>query len=110
VYGQKTTAVELVKEQYAFIRGRCFRELGVGVGGHVFDTSYAGLLEWIRAERLTRLPHKDGSWDRVLLAAQHFADQVDRLTRAIEGFTPECHAASNLVFGQCLLLLEVCYC
>lgn len=105
-YGHKTT-IDVVKHQYAIVRHRCQRELGAGVGQHVFDTSHAALLDWIRSERLIRLPHKGGSWDRVLIAAQYFADQVDKLNQAIEPFTAECNAASNLMYGQCLLLLEV---
>lgn len=99
-------SADIVEEQYLHVRHRCQRELGVGVGLHVLDTSYPDLLEWIRDERLTRLPHKGGSWDRVLISAQHFADQVSRLGHAIELFAPSSEPASNLVFGQCLLLLQ----
>jgi hypothetical protein len=105
-YG-RTTTVNVVKEQYASVRQRCLRDLGAGVGFHAFDTSHDGLREWIKNERLTRLPHKGGSWDRVLIAAQYFAAQVHHLSEVIDSFTPDCEAASNLVFGQCLLLLEV---
>ncbi|RYO75927.1 hypothetical protein DL766_004901 [Monosporascus sp. MC13-8B] len=100
------TTINSVKEQYASIRQRCRQDLGAGVNHYAFDTSHAHLLEWIRNERITRLPHKGGSWDRVLIAAQYFAFQVNRLRDAIESFTPECGAASHLVYGQCLLLLE----
>ncbi|RYP76267.1 hypothetical protein DL771_001886 [Monosporascus sp. 5C6A] len=100
------TTINLVKEQYASVRQQCRRDLGASVDLYAFDTSHAGLWEWIRNERITRLPHKGGSWDRVLIAAQYFALQVNRLRDAIESFTPECGAASHLVYGQCLLLLE----
>ncbi|KAJ4412950.1 hypothetical protein N0V82_008633 [Gnomoniopsis sp. IMI 355080] len=89
--------------QYQSVRDRCRRELGVGV---VLDTSYADLRHWINDERLVRLPHKGSSWDRVLISALHFADQVNRLGQEIEVFAPDSCAASNLVFGQCLLLLD----
>lgn len=100
--------LERVKEQYATSRSQAYRVLGSNFGGYAFDTSITGLLEWIRDERLIRLPHKGGSWDRVLIAAQHFAEQVHRFNIAIESFASEINAATNLVFGQCLLLLEVC--
>jgi len=100
-------AAEQVKEQYTTSRNHAFRVLGSNFSGYAFDTSFTGLLEWIRDERLIRLPHKGGSWDRVLIAAQHFAEQVHRFNLAIENFASESNAASNLVFGQCLLLLEV---
>ena len=108
----RTTGLGFVREQYTSVRQRALRDLGAGVGEHAFDTSHAGFLDWIRSERITRLPHKGGSWDRVLIGAQYFAAQVNRLREIIdreiiESFTPDCAAASNLVFGQCLLLLEV---
>lgn len=99
-------SADVVEEQYLHVRHRCQRELGVGMGLHVLDTSYPDLMEWIRDERLTRLPHKGGCWDRVLISAQHFADHVSGLGHAIEFFSPSSEAASNLVFGQCLLLLQ----
>jgi len=56
---------------------------------------------------MTRLPHKGGSWDRVLIAAQHFAEQVCHFNEQIESFTEDSGAATHLVFGQCLVLLEL---
>lgn len=97
---------DIVKEQYHSVRDRCQRELGVGIGLRVLDTTHADLRHWISNERLMRLPHKGSSWDRVLISAQHFADQVEALGQEIESFAPASGAASNLVFGQCLLLLE----
>lgn len=97
---------DIVKQQYLSIRDKCQREHGAGSGHHVLDTSYEDLMDWIEDERLTRLPHRGSSWDRVLISAQHFADHENRLGHAIESFAPESGAASNLVFGQCLLLLE----
>ncbi|KAJ2989351.1 hypothetical protein NUW58_g3511 [Xylaria curta] len=101
------TSVHFVKEQYVSVRQRCQRELGASVGIAAFDTSYSGLTEWIKHERMARLPHKGGSWDRVLISATYFASQVNRLSDAIESFTPESEAASNLLYGQCLILLEL---
>jgi hypothetical protein len=99
--------LEQVKEQLATSRSHAYRVLGSNFSGYAFDTSIAGLLDWIRDERLIRLPHKGGSWDRVLIAAQHFAEQVHRFNTAISTFESEINAATNLVFGQCLLLLEL---
>lgn len=99
-------SAEIVREQYISVRNRCQREMGASMSHNVLDTSLSDLHEWIRNERLTTLPHKGGSWDRVLISAHHFAEQVCRLSEAIENFAPESGVASNLVFGQCLLLLE----
>jgi len=103
----QSSNTHVVKEQYTSVRQRAQRELGANVGLFAFDTSYAGLSDWIKQERMARLPHKGGSWDRVLIAAHYFAAQVSRLSDAIESFTPDCEAASNLLYGQCLVLLEV---
>ncbi|KAI0535477.1 hypothetical protein GGR58DRAFT_440125 [Xylaria digitata] len=104
--GQQTN-VHFVREQYASVRQRCQRELGANVGLSAFDTSHSGLVDWIKHERMARLPHKGGSWDRVLISASYFSGQVNRLSEAIESFTPDCEAASNLLYGQCLILLEL---
>ncbi|KAI0817880.1 hypothetical protein GGR55DRAFT_44751 [Xylaria sp. FL0064] len=101
--------VHFVKDQYISVRQKCQRELGANVGIGAFDTSHSGLVDWIKHERLARLPHKGGSWDRVLISASYFAGQVNRLSEAIESFTPESEAASNLLYGQCLILLELGY-
>ncbi|KAI1121826.1 hypothetical protein F5Y10DRAFT_288019 [Nemania abortiva] len=105
----QSVSIGFVKDQYASVRQRCQRELGANVGLFAFDTSYSGLSDWIKHERMANLPHKGGSWDRVLISAHYFAAQVSRLSEAIESFTPGCEAASNLVYGQCLLLLELGY-
>ncbi|TGJ87334.1 hypothetical protein E0Z10_g1461 [Xylaria hypoxylon] len=104
--GQHTN-LHIVQEQYVSVRQRCQRQLGASVGLSAFDTSHSGLVDWIKHERMARLPHKGGSWDRVLISASYFVGQVNRLSEAIESFTPECEAASNLLYGQCLILLEL---
>ena len=96
-----------VKEQHSVIRDQCRQKLGAGLSTNVFDTSFVGLLEWIRSERLTRIPHKGGAWDRVLSAAQYFAEQVQSLHLTTQNFTAGTDSAATLVFGQCLLLLEL---
>ncbi|KAI0466964.1 hypothetical protein F4859DRAFT_282468 [Xylaria cf. heliscus] len=106
VSGQNTS-IHFVKEQYVSVRQRCQRELGASAGLSAFDTSHSGLTDWIKHERMARLPHKGGLWDRVLISATYFAGQVNRLSEAIESFTLECEAASNLLYGQCLILLEL---
>ncbi len=79
---------EYVAEQHAVIQKKSAHALGAGVSGRIFDTSHASLLEWIRSERLTRLPHKGSSWDRVLISAHHFADQVELLHQFVEPSPP----------------------
>ena len=54
-----------------------------------------------------RIPNKGGSWDKGLIAAQYFAEQVHHLNKHVSTFTEEADSAANLVFGQCLILLEL---
>lgn len=96
-----------VREQHSVIHKRCRHELGAEVSASFYNSEFAGLLAWIKSERLTRLPHKGGDWDRVLSAAQYFAEQVQTLHTASQEFTAGSGEAANLIFGQCLLLLEV---
>ncbi|KAI1260279.1 hypothetical protein F5Y18DRAFT_259226 [Xylariaceae sp. FL1019] len=103
----QSAGINFVKDQYYSVRQKCQRELGASVGFSALDTSHAGLLDWIREERVARLPRRGSAWDRVLISVHYFAVQVNRLSEAIESFTPECGAASNLLYGQCLLLLEI---
>ncbi|KAK3172213.1 hypothetical protein Dsin_033054 [Dipteronia sinensis] len=95
-----------IKDEHIAVRHRCQKELGSHVGSYAYDTTFDGLLEWIRSERLIRVPHKGGNWDRVLIEVQHFAQQVHQLTESIAYFTDDCNAASHLMYGHCLLLLE----
>lgn len=96
-----------IKDQYNTVYRECERKLGKHVGSFAYDTSYEGLLDWIRSERLIRVPHKGGHWDRVLVEVQHFAQQVSQLAMSIGVVADDSIAASNLIFGHCLLLLEV---
>lgn len=104
-FGRFTNA--FVREQHSIVRRRVEHELGHGMHEHIYNTSYEGLLQWIKSERLMRLPHKGGSWDRVLIAAQYFAEQVHHFHHHIETFTEDSDGATNFVFGQCLLLLDL---
>lgn len=104
-FSSKFTSTFL-REQHLLVRHRLEQHMH-GIGHYAFDTSHEGLLKWIRDERMTRLPPKGGSWDRVLIAAHYFADQVERFNYEISDFTASSGSATNLVFGQCLVLLEL---
>ena len=83
-------------------------ELGAGVYQDVSDVSYVGFLEWIRSERLTTLPHKGSRWDKVLIRALYFAEQLHNFDQAIQGFALDSSAAAAIGYGHARLLLEVC--
>ena len=92
-----------MKEQHEIVQKKCSHALGARASARIFDTAHAGLLEWIRTERLTRMPPKAGAWDRVLIAAHSFADQVELLHQHVEPFTTNSGAASRLVYGYVYL-------
>lgn len=104
-YGRFTNT--FVREQHMVLRQKAHHAFGASVGDHVFDTSYESLIDWIRAERMIRLPHKGGAEDRYCLAAELFAHQVHHFSHHIEAFTESSRSATNFVFGQCRLLLEL---
>ena len=82
-------------------------ELGAGVHQSISDVSYVNFLEWIRAERLTTLPHKGSRWDKVLIRALYFAEQLHNFDQAIQGFALDSQAAAAVAYGHARLLLEV---
>ncbi|KAH6633587.1 hypothetical protein C7974DRAFT_412571 [Boeremia exigua] len=80
-------------------------ELGAAVS--TSGVSYVNFLEWIRAERLTTLPHKGSRWDKVLIRALYFAEQLHNFDRAIQGFALDSQAAAAVGYGHARLLLEL---
>jgi hypothetical protein len=82
-------------------------ELGAGVYQSISDVSYVKFLEWVRAERLTTLPHKGSRWDKVLIRSVYFAEQLHKFDQAIQGFALESGAAATIGFGHAQLLLEL---
>jgi hypothetical protein len=82
-------------------------ELGAGVYQAINDASFITYLEWIRSERLTTLPHKGSRWDRVLIRALYFAEQLHNFHIAIQSFALDSSVAAGLGYGHAQLLLEV---
>ena len=100
--------IGFVQESAISLRKRSFNELGAGVSNNISDVSYVNFLEWIRAERLTTLPHKGSRWDKVLIRALYFAEQLHNFDQAIQGFALDSQAAAAVGYGHARLLLEVC--
>jgi len=82
-------------------------ELGAGVHQSISNVSYVNLLEWIRSERLTTLPHKGSRWDKVLIRALYFAEQLHKFEQAVQSFAVDSSAAAAVGYGHARLLLEV---
>lgn len=73
----------------------------------VSDTDYASLLEWIRCERMKKLPPEGSSFDKALVWAALFVERVHSFDSEIEQFAGDSHLAAQLSYGYCASLLEV---
>lgn len=73
----------------------------------VCDTDYASLLEWIRSERMRKLPPEGSGYDKALVWAALFIERVHSFDLGIEQFAGDSHLAAQLSYGHCMSLLEV---
>ncbi|KAL2812968.1 hypothetical protein BJX63DRAFT_432256 [Aspergillus granulosus] len=64
------------------------------------------LLEWIRSERMHKLPPEGSSYDKVLICAKLFVERLHSFEGAIQHFAHESHLASQLAYIYCASLLE----
>lgn len=99
--------IGFVQESAIALRKRSIAELGAASASSLENVSYVNFLEWIRAERLTTLPHKGSRWDKVLIRALYFAEQLNDFDHAIQGFALDSQAAAAVGYGHARLLLEV---
>jgi hypothetical protein len=106
--GSNASKIGLVQESAISLQKRSMAELGAGVYQDISDMTYIKFLEWIRSERLTTLPHKGSRWDKVLIRALYFAEQLHNFDQAIQGFAIDSSAAAAIGYGHARLLLEVC--
>lgn len=73
----------------------------------VSETDYASLLDWIRCERMKKLPPEGSSFDKALVWAALFVERVHSFDSEIEQFAGDSHLAAQLSYGYCASLLEV---
>ncbi|UPX15179.1 uncharacterized protein EKO05_0005636 [Ascochyta rabiei] len=99
--------IGFVQESAVALRKKSMADLGAGVHQSISDVSYVDFLEWIRAERLTTLPHKGSRWDKVLIRALYFAEQLHNFDQAIQSFALDSQAAAAVGYGHARLLLEL---
>ena len=100
--------IGLVQDSADALRKKSMAEVGAGVYQSIANKSYVNFLEWIRSERLTTLPHKGSRWDKVLIRALYFTEQLHKFDVAIQGFALDSSAAAAIGYGHAQLLLEVC--
>jgi hypothetical protein len=99
--GENTTLVDVVKS----LARRSSDDI---TASRVSDTDYASLLEWIRCERMKKLPPEGSNYDKALVWAALFIERVHSFDSGIEQFAGDGHLAAQLSYGYCASLLEVC--
>ncbi|KAJ9627256.1 hypothetical protein H2203_003718 [Taxawa tesnikishii (nom. ined.)] len=99
--------VSVVQETATTLKRKSMSELGAGVSQTANDSSFIDLVEWIRSERLATVPHKGSTWDKVLIRALHFIEQLHNFERAVQSFASDSDAAAQLGYGHTRLLLEL---
>ncbi|KAJ6051935.1 hypothetical protein N7460_002469 [Penicillium canescens] len=98
--GEGTTLVEVVNSP-------AHRGSDDLTASRVSDTDYASLLEWIRCERMKKLPPEGSSYDKALVWAALFVERVHSFDSGIEQFAGDSHLAAQMSYGYCASLLEL---
>ena len=107
-HGSNGYKYNFVQETAVALKKKSISQLGSGVYHGIADTTFVNFLEWIRSERLTTLPHKGSRWDRVLIRALFFAEQLHHFDSAVDAYALDSPAAAAMGYGHARLLLEVC--
>ncbi|KAF9884228.1 hypothetical protein FE257_001960 [Aspergillus nanangensis] len=89
------------------LRRRNSSEMDSLISSRLMNATHSALNDWIRAERMTKLPPEGSSYDRVLVWASLFVDRLHSFDLAVEQFAGDSHLAAQLVYGYCTLLLEL---
>ncbi|GAM43620.1 hypothetical protein TCE0_060f18575 [Talaromyces pinophilus] len=86
---------------------RSVDELGATTSSKVLNTDHGTLLDWIRYQRLSKLPPKGSIYDEVLARAELFMERLHSFDSAIEHFASNSYLATKIAYGYCAILLEV---
>ncbi|OGM43350.1 NACHT domain protein [Aspergillus bombycis] len=73
----------------------------------ILETDYATVLQWIRSERMEKLPAEGSSYDKMLIWAALFVERLHSFDKAIEEFAGDSHMAAQLAYVHCASLLEL---
>jgi hypothetical protein len=90
------------------LKRRSGDELGTTTSSRLLNSTHATLLEWIRSQRMRKLPPEGSSYDKVLAWAQLFVERLHSFDLAIGNFAGDSYLAAQLAYGYCAILLEVC--
>ncbi|KAL4888861.1 hypothetical protein BDV59DRAFT_205714 [Aspergillus ambiguus] len=89
------------------LRRRNSSEMDTIISSKLINATHSTLIDWIRAERMSKLPPEGSSYDRVLVWASLFVERLHSFDLAVEQFAGDSHLAAQLVYGYCMLLLEL---
>jgi hypothetical protein len=89
------------------LKRRSGDELGVTTSSKLLNANHATLLDWIRHQRMSKIPPEGSSYDKVLAWAQLFVERLHSFDLAIEHFAGDSYLAAQLAYGYCAILLEV---
>jgi len=105
---QQAQAKNLVVRDTAFeLKRKSASELGAGISDNLDKVSFIDLVEWIRSERLSALPHKGSKWDTVLIRSLYFAERLHAFEAVLKGHALDSDLAAQLGYGHVRLLLEL---
>lgn len=89
------------------LKRRSGDELGATTSSKLLNANHATLLDWIRHQRMSKIPPEGSSYDKVLAWAQLFVERLHSFDLAIEHFAGDSYLAAQLAYGYCAILLEV---
>lgn len=70
--------------------------------------SHERILDWIRSERMRKLPPEGSSYDKVLVRARLFVERLHSFELGIQPFAGDSQTATQLAYIYCASLLRVC--
>ena len=73
----------------------------------ISDSTIEGFLEYIDRQRLTFMPTRGSSWDRVLKWAEFFALQISGYANVVDSFVPDSKLAAQLIWTASRTLIHV---
>ncbi|KAF3395404.1 hypothetical protein DPV78_009173 [Talaromyces pinophilus] len=73
----------------------------------IIGADYEAILDWIRSERMRKLPPEGSSYDKVLVWARLFVERLHTFDSAIQHFEGDSHMAAELAYIHCASLLEL---
>jgi hypothetical protein len=106
---RKFAATETTKisETVSILHRRSRDELGAATSAKLLTASYGSLIEWVRTERMAKLPAEGSHYDQLLGWVQLFAERLHSFDLAIEHFANDSHLAAQIAYGYCTVLVEV---